>query len=319
MALDLTILYRGPLSSCNYGCWYCPFAKRRETAAELAADEAALARFVRWATEQTNRQLAVLFTPWGEALIHSWYPEALARLSALSHVRRVAIQTNLSCDLGWVDACDRTRLALWTTYHPGETDRAGFLGQCRRLDGFRVRYSVGVVGLKEHAAEVEALRRELPPDVYLWVNAYKDRPNYYEAADVARLTAIDPLFPINNQRHPSRGRACQAGHTVIAVDGAGTIRRCHFIAEPLGNIFQPDFEQVLLPRTCTNETCGCHIGYVHLNHLGLYEVFGDGVLERIPRAYASETPQPQSTEPDDADLPIQRREVAQVLEHRGER
>ena len=26
------ILYRGPLSSCNYGCEYCPFAKHAESA-----------------------------------------------------------------------------------------------------------------------------------------------------------------------------------------------------------------------------------------------------------------------------------------------
>ena len=76
------------------------------------------------------------------------------------------------------------------------------------------------------------------PKVYLWINAYKDRPNYYDEVDVTRLTAIDPLFPINNRYHASRGQACRAGYTVIAVDGDGTIRRCHFIAEPMGNIYE---------------------------------------------------------------------------------
>jgi hypothetical protein len=46
MALNLSILYRGPLSSCNYACAYCPFAKRRESSAELTRDRAALARFL---------------------------------------------------------------------------------------------------------------------------------------------------------------------------------------------------------------------------------------------------------------------------------
>ena len=49
MALNLSILYRGPLSSCNYGCAYCPFAKHAETAAELDADRRALERFTDWA------------------------------------------------------------------------------------------------------------------------------------------------------------------------------------------------------------------------------------------------------------------------------
>lgn len=30
---------------------------------------------------------------------------------------------------------------------------------------------------------------------------------------------------------------------------------------------------------------GCHIGYVHLDRLKLYDTFGDGVLERIPLGY----------------------------------
>ena len=40
--MKLSILYRGPLSSCNYGCEYCPFAKHTETQAEHDADRAAL-------------------------------------------------------------------------------------------------------------------------------------------------------------------------------------------------------------------------------------------------------------------------------------
>src|SRR5262249_37765869 len=100
--------------------------------------------------------------------------------------------------------------------------------------------------------------------------------------EAQRFTAIDPLFPVNQVRHPSRGRPCRAGHTVIALDGDGTIRRCHFIKEPLGNLYDPDFARALFPRLCTNDTCGCYIGYVHLEDLKLYTVFGDGVLERIP-------------------------------------
>ena len=42
----LNILYRGPLSSCNYGCEYCPFAKHVETAAELAEDRRDLERLM---------------------------------------------------------------------------------------------------------------------------------------------------------------------------------------------------------------------------------------------------------------------------------
>jgi hypothetical protein len=65
------------------------------------------------------------------------------------------------------------------------------------------------------------------------------------------------------------------------VDGDGTMRRCHFIRAPIGNLYERGWEAALHPTPCTNETCGCHIGYVHMPELGLYDVFGDGVLERV--------------------------------------
>jgi MoaA/NifB/PqqE/SkfB family radical SAM enzyme len=280
--MNLTILYRGPLSSCNYDCWYCPFAKRQESAAELARDRAALERFVTWVEDHPHIEVRILFTPWGEALVRRWYQGALVRLTSLPHVPRVAIQTNLSCPLYWIDACDKERLALWTTYHPGEVELPRFVARCRELDRLGARYSVGVVGLKEHADAIEALRHELAPQVYLWINAYKDEADYYRDDDVRRFTEIDPLFPINNVRHPSLGKPCRAGHAVISVDGDGIMRRCHFIKEPIGCLYDADFAKALSPRTCTNATCGCHIGYVHLEELGLDRVYGDGLLERIP-------------------------------------
>ena len=283
MALTLSILYRGPLSSCNYACEYCPFAKHHETARELAVDRRALDRLVSWAVARpAEDRISILFTPWGEALTRRWYREALVRLSRLPQVEKVAIQTNLSVPIDWVEPADKSRLALWVTYHPSEVDRAGFLGRCRELDRRGVRYSVGMVGMREHRAEAEALRRELASGVYLWINAYKRKPDYYDESELRLFEAIDPLFPFNTRRHPSRGMACRTGREVIAVDGDGTMRRCHFIEEPIGNLYDPLFESGLIERACTNATCGCHIGYVHLDRLGLGSIFGTGILERIP-------------------------------------
>jgi MoaA/NifB/PqqE/SkfB family radical SAM enzyme len=280
--MNLSILYRGPLSSCNYACDYCPFAKRTETAAELAADRRALERFVDWCATRHSDRLGVLFTPWGEALVRWWYQEALVRLTNLPDIVKAAIQTNLSCKLDWVEECDRSKLGLWCTYHPPEVTRERFVAKCRELVVRGVRFSVGVVGLKEHRDEITALRRELPSDVYLWINAYKRDPDYYDDHLAEQFAAIDPLFPVNNTHHRSLGESCRAGSAVISVDGDGIIRRCHFIKQPIGNIYEPGFERNLFDRPCTNDTCGCHIGYVHLDRLGLYDVFGDGVLERIP-------------------------------------
>jgi hypothetical protein len=280
--MKLSILYRGPLASCNYCCAYCPFVKHAESVAEHQADRHALERFVGWVAGREGDRISVFFTPWGEALIWQRYQQALVRLSHMPHVEKAAIQTNLSGSMAWVDDCDKRRLALWATYHPAQVPRARFVARCRELDRRGVRFSAGVVGMRAHLAEIEALRRELPAHVYLWVNAYKRVPNYYTERDLRRLQAVDPLFPINNQRHPSLGRACRCGQSVIAVDGAGVVRRCHFIREPLGNIYEPGVEAALQEQLCTNMTCGCHIGYVHMDDLGLYDLFGAGVLERIP-------------------------------------
>lgn len=281
--MALTILYRGPLSSCNYDCHYCPFAKRHETAEQLRLDREALERFANWAEAAVEQELAILFTPWGEGLIRPWYQAALARLSHLPHVQKVAIQTNLSCRLDWLPPCNVSRLGLWCTYHPSEVPRTAFLARCQSLQAAGVSFSVGMVGLRESFDELEALRAELPRDVYLWINAYKDEPNYYTAEEIERLQRIDPLFRVNAVRHPSLGLACRAGESAISVDGQGDIRRCHFVGAVLGNLYEPGWERALRPRVCPNATCGCYIGYMHLPHVRQVELFGAGLLERVPQ------------------------------------
>ena len=219
------ILYRGPLSGCNYACGYCPFAKTRNTATELRDDAAKLDRFVSWVETRQDRHPGILFTPWGEALIHRSYQRASLRLGNMPGVQRVAIQTNLSCGLDWLESANRDRVALWCTFHPSGTPLKNFVVKARTLARMGVRHSVGVVGLREHLPLIAELRDALPEETYLWVNAYKHEPHYYEPGEVEFLTQIDPLFPLNNQRHPSRGRACRAGHTSFTVDGDGVARR----------------------------------------------------------------------------------------------
>lgn len=285
------ILYRGSLSSCNYSCDYCPFAKTVNTKAELQQDATELNRFVDWVAA-TNRPIGVLFTPWGEAIVHGYYRQAMVRLSRLPHVERVALQTNLSGRLDALAEADSDTLALWATYHPGEVSMCRFLEKCAVLDAMQIRYSVGVVGLREHfdqIDQIEQLRAALDPRVYLWINAFKRDPNYYSAEESQRLQTVDPYFEFNRHYYPSQGKSCFAGNTTFTVDAMGDVRRCHFIDDCLGNIYRDTLADILAPQACTNATCGCHIGYVHRPELKLYELFGDNVLERIPRCWPRET------------------------------
>ncbi|WP_327400269.1 STM4011 family radical SAM protein [Streptomyces sp. NBC_01288] len=300
--MDLTVLYRGPLASCDYDCPYCPFAKRRDSTAQLRADREALERFARWATDSED-DLSLLFTPWGEGLVRSWYRRTLTELSRLPHVRRVAIQTNLSCRTGWLAEADLDTLALWCTYHPGQTPYDRFLGKCRELADRGVRFSVGVVGLPGHLAVARRLREDLPPHVYLWINAAEGHT--YDDAEADDWTALDPLFPYSRHPHRSAGLPCRTGESVISVDGAGTVRRCHFVRDELGNLYDGSYRAALRPRACPLAVCDCHIGYVHLESLPLYDVFAGGVLERVPSAL----PGPGTTRT----LPLTARPVSVVM------
>ena len=162
--MRLSLLYRGPLSSCNYECAYCPFAKHQESAAELHQDRVALERFVDWvAARPAEDRLGILFTPWGEALTRSWYREALIRLGGLPQVLKTAVQTNLACSLSWVERCDKAKLALWATYHPSQVTHEKFLGRCCELLARGTRFSVGIVGLREHFPQIERSALTIAP------------------------------------------------------------------------------------------------------------------------------------------------------------
>lgn len=126
------------------------------------------------------------------------------------------------------------------------------------------------------------LRAELPERVYLWVNAAEGHT--YEDAEAEVWTGIDPLFPYSRHPHASAGLPCRTGESVISVDGEGTVRRCHFVPAELGNLYDGSYRAALRPRPCPLTSCECHIGYVHLETLPLYDVFAGGVLERIPAA-----------------------------------
>lgn len=281
--MRLTILYRGPLSSCNYDCHYCPFAKQVDTKQELETDRHCLERFINWCEATPFGTLSVFFTPWGEALTRQWYWNAFQRLSALPYLRKVAVQTNLSGRLDWLARCDAAKVGVWATYHPSQTRRERFLGKVRQLESMGISHSVGMVGLREDFDAIEDMRASLPKSTYLWINAYKSQPEYYSSEDLQRLSIVDPLFQINTVYHQSRGAVCSTGESVISVDGTGDIRRCHFVKQSLGNIYRDDLAELLKPRRCPNATCGCHIGYVHMPMLDLQSTFGAGILERVPQ------------------------------------
>lgn len=276
--MTLSVLYRGALTSCNFACGYCPFAKQKESRAALKRDQNALVRFTDWIREQGGWQWKILFTPWGEALVRKWYRDAVTELTHLSNVDSVVVQTNLSCKLDWIEACERRRLSLWATYHPTETLLDTFIAKVRQLREWDVLLSVGEVGVPPLLDEIEALRKHLPTEVYLWINAQQPRSRPYTEDEEKRFIEIDPHFPLTLKRTRSFGHSCRTGEQVFTVDAKGDMRRCHFVKEIIGNIYDDNWSAALRPRVCPNRFCDCFLGKAQLNAADLSDTFGDRIL-----------------------------------------
>jgi organic radical activating enzyme len=283
--MNLTILYRGPLQSCNFNCWYCPFASKTPTPGQMQEDVQSLKRLENWLARPHQHRFSVFFTPWGEALTHQHYQRALVRLSQMESIHRVAIQTNLSAPLDWLKDANTAKLQFWCSFHPDQIAQSQFLPQTEKLKQHGVRFSVGVVGVKENFPAITAMRQALPDDVYLWINAYKHEKDDYAPDELQGLRAVDPLFDVNRVTYPSKGQACRCGETVFSLYGDGTMQRCHFIQQPIGNLYESTWEKALSTQPCTNKTCHCHIGYVHMPGLGLKAIFKEGILARIPHRF----------------------------------
>jgi len=282
--MKATLYFRGSLTSCNYDCPYCPFSKNKDSAETLAKDRAYVQTFVNWVREQgvAGHQLSVFFNPYGEGLIHRWYKAAMIELSHMEHVEKVAIQTNLSAKLDWTDELNPQKTAFWVSYHPGQTSQERFLSQCDALHRRHIPFSVGSVGVKSAFDTLASLRQALPQDVYMWVNAFKDKPNYYSDEDIALLRGIDHEFERNVVNYESLGHSCNTGFDVFYVQGPGIVKRCYKDRRVIGHLYRDGLEGLSKHRACRMNLCDCYIGYIHMPELELETVYGDQLLERIP-------------------------------------
>lgn len=281
--LKRIIYYRGALCSCNYSCHYCPFALKKNSRFELQKDKTELNRFIDWLSQQNNSlSYGIMFTPWGEAMIRKYYQQAFIALSFMPHVHKVCAQTNLSGDVSWLKECCHDSSALWISYHPQEVSFTSFVNKCDWLYQHNISYSVGMVGLKEYLPAMKNLRKALPDDVYLWINAFKDKEDYYQEEDINAMLNIDPLFHLNLNNYECLGQPCDSGQYSFLVGQGGGLYRCHFIKHSIGNLYKDKLVDILKSKPCPNKLCECYLGYMHLKQNDLYTLFGERFLERIP-------------------------------------
>ncbi len=280
-----TLYYRNYLKSCNYSCRYCPFSKKKANEVKIEKDKKYLSLFLNY-IKNSDEQFRIFFAPRGEALLFSHYKEAIQSLTEPNNVVEVVIQTNLSCDLDWIEDVDLNKLVLWTTYHPNEVDAEKFFIQTQRLCSLKVSFSVGCVGVKGNFAKIEEMNSMLnglgKDKPYMWINAYKDVKDYYRNEDVEFLKRFDPLFEINLNDYISRKKSCRAGETAFMIEYNGNIYRCWQYKKKLGNLYKDALGLISSNEACNKNICGCYIGYSHIKSLALEKVYRKSLLGRIP-------------------------------------
>lgn len=304
------VLYRGSLKSCNYHCSYCPFSKRQMSPRELEKDREQWDAFVQSLMEKGGVLGigALMIVPYGEAMIHPWYWEGLARISTLSFVDAAGAQTNLSFDVekaleGFQKAGGRTdKLRLWATFHPEMANLREFVQKCKILIGLGVEVSAGAVGVPQNLETLHLLRRELPVEIYLWVNKMDGLGRLYTQEEKEGFLRIDPYFlrelvPVPADISQCRGRLFVEGNGRLRICNIGPLLEegwediCRKAGEKNdgllsgfhGTIWEKGEKDIFPSPKCGRKRCSCYLAYGGRENDWNRLLFGKYPLYRIPQ------------------------------------
>ncbi len=261
--------YRGSLKSCNYSCSYCPFSKKRGSSRERQADKEALFRFINEINGQQEFGGAVQIVPYGEALVHSYYWEGLARLSQNPRLDAVGAQSNFSfpAELMISTFCKQggrlDKLRLWGTFHPEMTSIEQFVQQCLFLSSQGISYCVGAVGVPGQWETIRRLRSLLPSSIYLWINKMDGMKRPYTSSEIEAFLEIDEYFEMELLHHRADASLC-GDNWFIEADG--TIHRCNICRQSLGNLYDYDNKEMNMIQkekrnSCSRRECSCYLSY----------------------------------------------------------
>ncbi len=275
------VLYRGSLKSCNYHCSYCPFSKHGMTQKELKQDQEQWFAFVRRMQIQAEASgtHAVMITPYGEALIHAWYWEGLAGLSRLPQIEAAGAQTNLGFSVSWAAGIfekhggNAKKLRLWATFHPEMTTVDAFARACEQLAATGIQISAGAVGVPENIDLLRQLRRQLPNDIYVWINRMDGLGRAYTEKEIQAFSQLDPYFYRELQVHPANAKECTQR---LFTEGDGRLRMCN-----ISTVLRSSQEREA--GVCGRKRCSCYLAYGGRNNLVNQMLFGPWPLFRIPR------------------------------------
>lgn len=265
------ILYRGSLKSCNYRCSYCPFSKHSMPERALEKDRIQWFSFVE-SVQKKAKTLhigALMVVPYGEAMIHSWYWEGLAYLSAQAELEAVGIQTNLSFSISDFLDCFESlggvleKLRLWATFHPEMTSVSEFSAKCKYLAEQGIQICAGSVGVPENLNLLRALKQELQSSdengqgIYLWVNKMDGLGRSYTQKERTAFVEIDPYFERELVSVSANAALCQGR---LFVEANGKMRTCNISATLNTGKCLEALEAFPNPE-CSRKQCSCYLAY----------------------------------------------------------
>ncbi len=281
-----TLLYRGSLKSCNYQCSYCPFSKHARSERELVKDSVQWRDFIHRLEERAEelRVRALMVTPYGEALIHPWYWEGLAAVSAKDAIDAVGAQTNLSFSVEEALKLYRfskgvlEKLHLWATFHPEMTSVEAFAEKVRLLWKEGVILCVGAVGVPGQIGLLKQLRNALPKEIYLWINRMDGLQRAYTEEEIEGFLELDPYFLRELSPPVARVEQCQ---NRLFVEGNGRLHTCN-----ISRNRKESWEEIQTEwpePMCGRKLCSCYLAYGGREDLLNQALFGPYPLFRVPR------------------------------------
>ena len=227
---------------------------------------------------------ALMVVPYGEAMIHTWYWEGLAQISGLPETDAVGVQTNLSfpvkkfLETFAMAGGKMEKIRLWATFHPEMTDVEEFAGRCRELGNAGVTLCAGAVGVPENIELLRRLRKELPEEIYLWINAMDGLGRPYTPQEQKAFRELDPYFIRELVPVPADVSMCRDR---LFVEGDGRVHICN-----ISRVQNESWEEISFPwekGICGRKRCSCYLAYGGREDFMNRILFGPYPLFRIPR------------------------------------
>ncbi len=249
------LYYRGLLKSCNYRCYYCPFAKSETN---VSKDEFYLNKFCKFIANIKSLE-TVFFVPYGEALIHDYYLENFYYLSK-SKIKKIICQTNLSFDVNhFIEILKEglQKMSLSCSFHPTQIEAKSFADKCEILYKNNIKFSVGAVGDYKNINQMKELKKILPKDIYFWVNAIEYQNTTYSADQIEEFKKIDPHFCNEIKNIKSDYKDCYSGKSAFFVNYKGDLYNCNLDRQKLGNLYLGEIKKA----ECKKNLCSCYLAY----------------------------------------------------------